>query len=72
MQKLVDKTTEFLERWFPPRLPWLHPRELKESLDYRYRLSRRGIEANPTFLYGGRIQCVKVGDPPPKLKRGHP
>ncbi len=51
----------FLERilsnLFPPRLPSrMNPvDDLKNTIQYQYRLSRTGFEAHPLMSYGGRI-----------------
>ena len=66
------RSLTLIEKLFPPRLSRLHPKDdLPDTLGYKYRLSRRGIEANPRMTYGCRVATIHEGHPAPKLKRGH-
>jgi hypothetical protein len=49
-----------LSNLFPPRLTNLNPvDDLKDTLEYKYRISRRGFEPNPAMTYGGRVVSIR-------------
>lgn len=52
-------TVESVLSWlFPPRITSLDRDGLKDSLEYQYRITRRGEDKNPEALMGVRIVRV--------------
>jgi hypothetical protein len=63
----IERILSFL---FPPKLKPLDQEAMVNVLEYQYRISRRGIERNPTAYAGVRIVSVTEGYVPPKPERG--
>ena len=48
-----------LEKLFPPKLPVFNiVEDMSEIEKYQYRISRRGVELNPSVIYAGRVKVV--------------